>query len=78
MLLTDALLVFLGGRHVGERVHVVGVAAEDALVVHDVEGFALVRLRLIIEAHRVGVGWLWLVFGFAAEDLGLGAFESLV
>lgn len=72
------MLVFLSGRHVGERVHVVGVAAEDALVVHYVEGFALVLVRLIIEAHRVGVGWLWLVFGFAAEDLGLCAFESLV
>lgn len=78
LLLTDALLVFLSGRHVSERVHVVGVAAEDAFVVHNVESFTLVRVRLIIEAYRVRVGWLLLVLGFAAEYLWLCAFESLV
>jgi hypothetical protein len=75
LLFFDSEIVLLLGGHVClEEVHVVGVASEDAFVVHDVEGLALVLLWLLEEAVRLGV----FVLGLAAEHLGLSTFESLV
>jgi hypothetical protein len=54
----------------------VGVAAEDTLVVHDVQGLTLVRVLLLFEEDIGGCGRL--VLGFLSEDLGLGSFESLL
>jgi len=54
LLFLDAQVVLLLGSHVGlDQVHVVGVAAEDALVVHDVKSLTSLGVHLIVEALGV-------------------------
>ena len=54
----DALLFLLGRGLVGlQQVEVVGVAAEDSLVVHDVEGVAAVVL-VAVKAVSIGLAEL--------------------
>jgi len=68
----DALLFLLCRRQVGlEEVEVMGVSAEDTLVVHDVEGVT------ILVFTRISILVTVLVLLFSFNDLRLGAFESL-
>jgi hypothetical protein len=79
LLLLDPEFVLLLGSHVClQKIHVVRVAAEHAFVVHDVEGFALIGVLLIVEAGSVRVFGLRLVLGLAAENLGLRTLEGLL
>ena len=77
-LFLDAGFVLLCGSQLRlQLVLVVCVAAEDPLVVHDVQSFALLELWVVIKTGSVGVLGLGLVLGLVSHDLGLSAFESL-
>jgi hypothetical protein len=76
LLLFDSEFVFLLGSHVRlDQVHIVGVASENALVVHNVEGLSIFGVLIVKEAIRALC--LGLILGFLAEYLRLGTFESL-
>ena len=51
------------------------VSSEDALVVHDVEGLAIIILVVIVRVSVVSRGVLELLL--LPHNLGLGSFESL-
>lgn len=54
LFLLDSEFVLLLSSHVGlDQVHVVGVATENALVVHDVESLTCLGVLLIVEALGV-------------------------
>ena len=76
LLFLDTEVVFLLCGHVGlDKVHVVGVASENTLVVHNVEGFTIIDFLVVIEPGGfLGLGF---VLGFLAYDLGLGSLEGL-
>lgn len=69
----DALLLLLGGGLVLlEQVQVVSVATEDSLVVHNVEGVALV---LFVAVKSVGICLAELILPL--NNSGLGAVKCL-
>lgn len=70
----DPQLFFLSGREILlEKIIVMRIAPKDSLVVHDVEGFALVDLIIIGRGVVSGVPELLLAF----DDLRLGALKCL-
>ena len=78
LLVFNAEIVFLGRCHARvtvEQVHIVGVPAENPLVVHNIQGLPFFFLILVELRRLVGSGVLELLL--ASDHLWLGTFEML-
>ena len=81
LLMLDSCLVPLRRSHIGtNQVRVVRVTAEDALVMHDIEGFTvLLVVHIIVETFIVGVRvGRWSKLGLRFNDLGMSSLENLL
>ena len=75
----DALVIFLSsGQILLDNFHIVSVATEDTLIVHNIQSRSVLLIFFLVKADVVGGSLLVVVLLFAADDLGLCAIETLL